>query len=109
MSAAVKVSGPVSSARDNARGTRPGRPPFRYELGKVISRKSIHLNGKLRPRDQNLAVKELVEALIMFNIHKTQKVEASQVSSTDGGKGGEMLVHDEIPAFERPRSRKVRS
>lgn len=48
-SAAVRASGPVLSARDNVRGTRPGRSPFRYGLGRVIARKFIHLNGKLKP------------------------------------------------------------
>lgn len=33
-SAAVRASGPVLSARDNATGTRPGRSAFRYGLGK---------------------------------------------------------------------------
>lgn len=65
-SAAVRASGPVLSARDKVRGTRPGRSPFRYRLGRVIARKSIHLNWETEAqlagetvRDQSLVVGEL--------------------------------------------------
>lgn len=114
-SAAVRASGLVLSARDNVRGTHPGRSPFRYGLGRVIARKFIHLNGKLRPslpvnsQGSKPRGRGVVWSADILNIHKTQKVGASQVPSADEWKSGKMLVHAEISAFERQRGWRGRS
>lgn len=94
-SAAVRASGPVLSARDNVRGTRPGRSPFRYKLGRVIARKSIHLNWETEAqlagetvRDQSLVVGELLGALLSSIFTKPKRWTLPKCHQLMNGRAG---------------------